>query len=108
LSMIPIDHVIALSAILFGIGVLGVLTRRNLVVMLMSIELMLNAAILAFVVMNRIWPGAAGASDLDGQVFALIVMTIAVAEVVVGVGIVLSLRRHRESNDPDEASLLKW
>jgi NADH-quinone oxidoreductase subunit K len=106
--MIPLDHAIGLSAILFAVGAAGMLVRRDLIVMLMSIELMLNAAILAFVVMNRIWPGAAGASDLDGQVFALIVMTIAVAEVVVGVGIVLSLRRHRESNDPGEASLLKW
>ena len=106
--MIPLDHVIGLSAILFTIGVIGVATRRNLIVMLMSIELMLNAANLAFVGFNRAWPGTAGAPALDGQVFVLIVITVAAAEVAVGLGIVLSMFRNRDSVDVEEVSLLKW
>jgi NADH-quinone oxidoreductase subunit K len=106
--VIPLDHVIGLSAVLFMIGVLGVLVRRNLIVMLMSVELMLNAANLSFVAWNRLWPGANGAPALDGQVFALMVMTVAAAEVAVGLGILLALFRNRESIDPEEASLLRW
>lgn len=106
--MIPFDHVIGLSAILFVIGVVGVLVRRNLVVMLMSIELMLNASNLVFVAMNRLWPGDVVAAAVGGQVFALMVMTIATAEVVIGIGIVLALLANRDSTDPGEASLLRW
>ena len=106
--MVPLDHVIGLSAILFAIGVLGVATRRNLVVILMSIELMLNAANLAFVGFNRLWPGVAGAARFDGQVFVLIVIAVAAAEVAVGLGIVISMFRNRDSVNLDEASLLKW
>ena len=65
--MLPMDHVIGLSAILFTIGVLGVATRRNIIVMLMSIELMLNAVNLAFVGFNRIWSRVDGAPAIDGQ-----------------------------------------
>ena len=106
--MIPTDHVIALSAVLFMIGVVGVATRRNLIVVLMSIELMLNAVNLAFVGFNRLWPGTADAPALDGQVFVLMVITVAAAEVAVGLGIVISLFRNRDSVDLEEASLLKW
>lgn len=106
--MIPIDHVIGLSALLFGIGAIGVLVRRNLIVMLMSIELMLNAANLAFVAFNRVWPGMDSTKALDGQVFVLLVITVAAAEVAVGLGILLALFRNRDSVDPEEASLLKW
>ena len=79
--MIPIDHVIGLSAILFAIGVVGVATRRNLIVILMSIELMLNAVNLAFVGFNRLWPtgAATGGSAYDGHVFVLMVITVAAA-----------------------------
>ena len=65
---VPLEHVVGLSAILFVIGILGVLVRRNLIVILMSIELMLNAVNLAFVGFNRMWPGAPDAPALDGQV----------------------------------------
>jgi len=106
--MLPLDHVIALSVILFTIGVLGVATRRNLIVMLMSIELMLNAANLAFVGFNRIWSQIEGAPAIDGQVFVLIVIAVAAAEVAVGLGILLSMFRNRDSVNVEEVNLLKW
>ncbi len=106
--MVPLNHVIALSAILFTIGVLGVATRRNLIVMLMSIELMLNAANLAFVGFNRIWSQAEGVPTIDGQIFVLIVIAVAAAEVAVGLGILLSMFRNRDSVNVEEVNLLKW
>ena len=107
--MIPIDHVIGLSAGLFTIGLVGALTRRNLIVIFMSIELMLNAANLAFVGFNRVWStAAAGGPLLDGQIFVLIVITVAAAEVAVGLGIVIALVRNRDSLNIDDASLLRW
>jgi NADH-quinone oxidoreductase subunit K len=106
--MVPLEHVIGLSALLFGIGVIGVVTRRNLIVILMSIELMLNAANLAFVGFNRLWPGAPGENALDGQVFVLMVISVAAAEVAVGLGIVIAMFRNRDSVDIDDVSLLKW
>jgi NADH-quinone oxidoreductase subunit K len=106
--MIPLEHVTLLSAVLFGIGVIGVVTRRNLIVILMSIELMLNAVNLAFVGFNRLWPGAADRPALDGQVFVLMVITVAAAEVAVGLGIVISMFRNRDSVDIEDVSLLKW
>ncbi len=106
--MIPIDHVISLSAILFMIGVIGVVTRRNVIVVLMSIELMLNAVNLAFVGFNRLWPGTADAPALDGQIFVLMVITVAAAEVAVGLGIVISMFRNRDSVNLEDVSLLKW
>ena len=82
--------------------------RRNVIVVLMSIELMLNAANLAFVGFNRAWPGSEGAPALDGQIFVLMVIAVAAAEVAVGLGIVLSMFRNRDSVDLEEASLLRW
>jgi NADH-quinone oxidoreductase subunit K len=105
--MIPIHHVITLSAVLFAIGIVGVVTRRNMIVILMSIELMLNAVNLAFVGFNRLWPGDGGPA-YDGQVFVLMVITVAAAEVAVGLGIVISMFRNRDSVDIDDVSLLKW
>jgi NADH-quinone oxidoreductase subunit K len=106
--MVPLEHVIGLSALLFAIGVAGVALRRNLIVVLMSIELMLNAVNLAFVGFNRLWPGTAGAPSLDGQVFVLMVITVAAAEVAVGLGIVISMFRNRDSVNLEDVSLLKW
>ena len=103
-----VEKAVALSAILFVLGALGALTRRNLIVILMSIELMLNAVNLAFVGFNRLSPGAPGSNALDGQVFVLMVITVAAAEVAVGLGIVISMFRNRDSVDIDEVSLLKW
>ena len=106
--MVPIEHVIALSAILFTIGVVGVATRRNLIIILMSIELLHNAANLAFVGFNRMWPGTQGAPAVDGQIFVLIVITVAASEVAVGLGIFLSMFRNRDSVNVEEVNLLKW
>ncbi len=106
--MVPIEHVIGLSAALFTIGLVGALTRRNLIVILMSIEVMLNAVNLAFVGFNRVWPGAPGAPALDGQIFVLMVITVAAAEVAVGLGIVISMFRNRDSVNIEDVSILKW
>ena len=106
--MVPIEHVIALSAALFTIGVGGVLIRRNLIVILMSIELMLNAANVALIGFNRMWPGIEGAPRMDGQVFVLMVITVAACEVAVGLGILISMFRKRDSVNIDEVHLLKW
>jgi NADH:ubiquinone oxidoreductase subunit K len=106
--MIPLEHVIGLSALLFVIGVAGVAVRRNLIVVLMSIELMLNAVNLAFVGFNRMWPGTLDAPRLDGQIFVLMVITVAAAEVAVGLGIVISMFRNRDSVNVEDVSLLKW
>jgi NADH-quinone oxidoreductase subunit K len=99
---VPLEHVIGLSAILFAIGTVGALSRRNLVVILMSIELMLNAANLAFVGFARAW------AQVDGQIFVLMVIVVAAAEVAVGLGIVIALFRNRESVNVEDVSLLKW
>ena len=106
--MIPLEHVIGLSALLFAIGVAGVALRRNLIVVMMSIELMLNAVNLAFVGFNRMWPGVPGAPLLDGQVFVLMVIAVAAAEVAVGLGIVISMFRNRDSVNLEDVSLLRW
>ena len=100
---------IALSAALFAIGVVGALSRRNVIVILMSIELMLNAVNLALVGFNRVWSATAeGAARLDGQVFVLMIIAVAAAEVAVGLGILLSLVRNRDSLNVDDVSLLRW
>jgi len=97
-----VEKAVALSALLFVLGALGALTRRNLIVILMSIELMLNAVNLALVAFSRQW------GDLAGHVFVLMVIVVAAAEVAVGLGIVLSLFRNRESVNVEDVSLLKW
>ena len=100
--MVPIEHAIGLSAILFAIGAIGAVTRRNLIVILMSIELMLNAVNLALVAFARQW------GDHTGHVFVLMVIVVAAAEVAVGLGILISLFRNRDSVNVDDVSLLKW
>ncbi|CAG0957223.1 NADH-quinone oxidoreductase subunit K [Myxococcaceae bacterium] len=100
--VVPLEHVIGLSAILFTIGTVGALTRRNLVVILMSIELMLNAVNLSLVGFSRAF------GEVDGHVFVLMVITVAAAEVAVGLGIVISLFRNRDSVNVEDVSLLKW
>ena len=99
---VPLEHVIALSAILFAIGTVGALSRRNLVVILMSIELMLNAANVAFLSFARAW------ASVEGHVMVLMVIAVAAAEVAVGLGIVIALFRNRESVNVEDVSLLKW
>jgi NADH-quinone oxidoreductase subunit K len=97
-----VEKAVALSAILFVLGTLGALTRRNLIVILMSIELMLNAVNLALVAFSRQW------GDLAGHIFVLMVIVVAAAEVAVGLGIVIALFRNRESVNVEDSSLLKW
>jgi NADH-quinone oxidoreductase subunit K len=99
--VIPIGWTIALSAIVFCIGVAGVLVRRNALVIFMSIELMLNAANLAFVAF------AQQLHSLDGQIFVFFVMTVAAAEVAVGLAIIVNVFRLRETVFVDEINLLK-
>ncbi len=91
-----------LSAILFSLGAVGVLVRRNAIVMFMCVELMLNASNLAFVSFSRI------NGNLDGQVIAFFVMVVAAAEVVVGLAIIMTIFRTRRSASVDEANLLKY
>ncbi len=93
---------LALSAVLFAIGAGGVLARRNAIMVFMCIELMLNAANLAFVTFSRLHGG------LDGQVIAFFVMVVAAAEVVVGLAIIVTIFRTRRSTSVDEANLLKY
>jgi len=90
------------AAILFMLGVLGVLVRRNMIVMFMCIELMLNAANLSLVAFSRLW------GNLDGQIFVFMVIVVAAVEVAVGLAIVISLVRNRDTVNIDDASLLKW
>jgi NADH-quinone oxidoreductase subunit K len=97
-----VTQAVALSGILFLLGAIGALTRRNLIVILMSIELMLNAVNLALVAFSRQW------GDHAGQLFVLMVIVVAAAEVAVGLGIVIALFRNRESINVEDASLLKW
>ena len=93
---------LVLSALLFTIGAVGVLVRRNAIVVFMCIELMLNATNLAFVTFSRVH------GQLDGQLAAFFVMVVAAAEVVVGLAIIVSIFRTRRSASVDDASLLKY
>jgi NADH-quinone oxidoreductase subunit K len=99
--MIPVPWTLTLSALVFVLGVVGVLVRRNALVIFMSIELMLNAANLAFVAFAR------AMGSVDGQIFVFFVMTVAAAEVAVGLAIIVNLFRLRESVFVDEVNLLK-
>ena len=96
------DHYLTLSALLFTIGAVGVLVRRNAIVVFMCVELMLNASNLAFVAFSR------ANGELDGQVAAFFVMVVAAAEVVVGLSIIVAIFRSRRSASVDDASLLKY
>ncbi len=90
------------AALIFMIGVMGVLVRRNIIVMFMCIELMLNAANLSLIAFSRAW------ADVSGQIFVFMVITVAAVEVAVGLAIIISLVRNRDTVNIDEMSLLKW
>ena len=100
-AIVPLSWYLALSAVLFVIGVIGVLVRRNALVIFMSIELMLNAANLAFVAFAR------DLQSLDGQIFVFFVMTVAAAEVAIGLAIIVNVFRLKETVYVDEINLLK-
>jgi NADH-quinone oxidoreductase subunit K len=97
-----VSHVLALSAVLFTMGVVGVLIRRSALVVFMSIEIMLNAANLAFVAMAR------DVGRMDGQVFAFFVMAVAAAEAAVGLAVIVAVFRRRRTTDVDHVALMKW
>jgi NADH-quinone oxidoreductase subunit K len=99
--MVPVEYYVVLSAVLFTIGVLGVLTRRNAIVIFMSIELMLNSANLLFVAFSRTF------ENLGGQIFVFFVMTVAAAEVAVGLALIVAVFRSKLTINIDEASKLK-
>ena len=100
--MIPLSHYLVVSAILFAIGTAGVFMRRNLITILLSVEIMLNAVNLSFVAFGRQF------GTVDGQIIVFFVMTVAAAEAAVGLAIVIGLYRHRESLNPDAFASLKW
>ena len=100
--MVTTFHYLMLGAALFTIGVIGVLTRRNIMIILMSIELMMNAVNINLIAFsNRL-------QQVTGQVFAIFVITVAAAEAAVGLGIVIAMFRNRETVAIDEIDLLKW
>lgn len=100
--MTPLSYFLALSAAIFAIGVTGVMIRRNLIVMFMSIELMLNAVNLAFITLGR------RIGSMDGQVIVFFAMTVAAAEAAIGLGIMISVFRNRATVNADELNLMRW
>jgi len=99
--MIPTEYYLILSAILFAIGVVGVLVRRNVLIIFMSVEMMLNAVNLSFVALARQF------LDLNGQIFVLMAMIVAAAEVAVGLAIVMTVVRHKDTTNIEDVNLLK-
>ncbi len=100
--MVTLNHYLILSVLLFITGVVGVAVRRNALIIFMSVELMLNAANLAFVAFSRFL------HNMDGQIFVFFVMTVAAAEVAVGLAIIIAIFRNKETINVDEINLMKW
>jgi NADH-quinone oxidoreductase subunit K len=99
--MVPITNYLVLSALLFAIGTAGVIISRNLIIMFMSIELMLNAANLAIITFSRL------NNNIDGHVFVFIILTVAAAEAAVGLAIIIMIFRNKETINADKFNLLK-
>lgn len=102
LTSIPLDYYLILSAFLFVTGIIGVITRRNAIIIFMSIELMLNAVNLSMVAFS------AFSGDIAGQIFVFFIMAVAAAEAAVGLAIVLALFRRKQSIYVDEVNIMKW
>ncbi|HNV02774.1 MAG TPA: NADH-quinone oxidoreductase subunit NuoK [Vicinamibacterales bacterium] len=100
--MVPLGHYLFLSAVLFAVGTVGVFLRRNVITVLLSIEVMLNAVNLAFIAFGRFQ------GSVHGQVIMFFVVTVAAAEAAVGLALAIALFRHRESLNPDAFTSLKW
>jgi NADH-quinone oxidoreductase subunit K len=100
--VLTLNHFLVLSGVLFAIGVAGVFLRRNLITILLSIEIMLNAVNVTFVAVGRYL------DTVDGQIITFFVMTVAAAEAAVGLALVIALFRHKETLSPDAYTLLKW
>lgn len=98
---VPLEHVQVLAALLFCMGLMGLMLRRNIIFMLMSLEVMLNAAALAFVAAGARW------GQPDGQVMFLLILAVAAAEVAVGLGLVLQIQRRFKTLDMDDANRLR-
>ncbi len=101
MTPIPLEHGLVLAGLLFSLGLAGVLIRRNVIFILMSLEIMLNAAGLAFIVAGARW------GQVDGQVLFIFILAMAAAEVSVGLALVLELNRRRETLDADSASEMR-
>ena len=99
--MIPLNHILALSVILFGLGAAGFIIRRNIITIFMCIELMLNAVNLAFIGFSRYW------GDLNGQIFVFFVIVVAAAEAAVGLAIIIAIERNRQTLAIDEIDSMK-
>ena len=97
-----IRHALLLSLALFAVGAVGVFLRRNLITVFMCVELMLNAVNLAFIAFSRAW------GTLDGQVLVFFVLTVAAAEAAVGLAIIISIHRHKDTLDVDAFNIMKW
>ncbi len=100
--MVPVSYYLILGGILFTIGTVGILVRRNALIIFMSIEVMLNAVNLTFLAAGRYL------NSLDGQVIVFLVLTVAAAEVAVGLALIVAIFRSRGTTDVDEVNLLKW
>ncbi|MBT3355558.1 MAG: NADH-quinone oxidoreductase subunit NuoK [Candidatus Scalindua sp.] len=100
--VVPLTWYLVLSGILFSIGAVGVLINRNALVIFMSIELMLNAVNLAFVTFSR------QQNSMDGQIFVFFIMTVAAAEAVVGLAIIIALFRNKATVNVDDINIMKW
>jgi NADH-quinone oxidoreductase subunit K len=100
--MTPVSYYMALSAILFAIGVAGVMLRRNIIVMFLAVELMLNAVNLAFIALGR------RIGSMDGQVIVFFAMTVAAAEAAIGLALIIASFRNRETLNADELNSLRW
>jgi NADH:ubiquinone oxidoreductase subunit K len=98
---VGVEYFVSLSAVIFGIGLYGVFTRRSLLILLLSVELMLNACNLALVAFSRYW------GEQSGQIFALVVMGVAASEVVVGLGLVVAVARRKTELDVDRMTTLR-
>jgi NADH-quinone oxidoreductase subunit K len=106
--MITLGDYLFVSAVLFTIGLAGVMLRRNLIVILMSLELMLNAANLSLVAFSRFRVGVDGLPDYNAQVFVFFVITVAAAEVAVGLALLVALYRARQTTDVGDITSLKF
>ncbi|PKN15978.1 MAG: NADH-quinone oxidoreductase subunit NuoK [Deltaproteobacteria bacterium HGW-Deltaproteobacteria-23] len=100
--MLSLNSYLILSALLFAIGTIGVLTRRNAIVIFMCVELMLNAVNLTFIAFSKYL------GNLDGQIFVFFVMTVAAAEAAVGLALMIAFFKNRESIDVEDMNMMKW
>lgn len=100
--MLPTSYYLLLGAIIFTIGVVGVLSRRSVLIIFMCVEMMLNSVNLTLIALSRQW------GNLNGQIFVFIIMAVAAAEVAVGLAIVISHNRNTNTTNVDEINLMKW